>query len=194
VGAGRADGHSCPWYGRIPPVDLHQLQPLLDGHRGQRRRRGTGVTGTGGNGGDCALLGVAPVSDYPPQPQPWGNYAFWIYWTQSTPYRPYAGALYAPGGTGVVLQPDFDRSGTPPSGLLGADGSFAMTSTNQGNLWWCPAAPPATVTGTAPQPGSGGVFPNLPASVGWQWSGLLSNCHGEQRVAPVAMPRDAAGK
>jgi hypothetical protein len=157
------------------------------------------IGGTGGNGGagGTGLLGVTSTASYPPPAQSWGNYALFVYWTQTQPFRPYAGAFYVPGWqsprwAALVLQPWYDSVGNPMSGLLGSDGTFQMTAGYQSNARWCPPAPPATVSGAVPTPGSTGAFPNQPATVSWQWSGLWVNCHESQSVGPTVIARDAS--
>jgi hypothetical protein len=161
-----------------------------------------GIGGAGGNGGNggaggTGLLSVTSTPSYPPPAQSWGNYTLFVYWTQTQPYRPYAGALYVPGWqspqwAAIVLQPRYNRAGNPMSGLLGTGGTFQMTAGYQSNARWCPPAPPATVSGAVPAPGSTGAFPNRPATVSWQWSGLWGDCNQSQSVGPTVMARDAS--
>lgn len=154
--------------------------------------------GAGGSGGSGGLFSVAPVAAYPPSAQSWGNYTFWVAWTNSRPYRPYAMAFYVAGYRGpfnfsIVLQPDYDGAGNPTSGLIGPDGRFRMVSTAQANARWCPPASPGLVTGQVPTPGPGGAFPAEAALVSWSWSGLAYDCGGSQSVADTLLQRDPAG-
>ncbi len=156
------------------------------------------IGGAGGNGGagGTGVLSVSSTPSYPPPAQSWGNDALFVFWTQTKPFRPYVGALYVPGWqdpqwAAIVLQPRYDSAGNPMSGLLGTTGAFTMTDGYQGNLNWCPPVVPGTVSGAVPMPGSTGAFPNKPATVSWQWSGLWAHCDGSQSVGPTVMARDA---